>query len=528
MTWTLVIIGLVLNGCEPAAESESTLEPLSPGPVTNHPASKSNPYNAQSCVLTPEGCQVAVVNNGPPISEESEICPSFLNAEMGTNPVLLVSVLEHRLEWVFASGDKVESTLPMDGVPAQPQELLTDLIAGDNHVVVNRHWVTMDEQGQNLSYHALTVLDRYTQEVVWHRVEMGLYFFDVRLHADGSLVFNKTRQGAEKEDRYSVVYVDAQGRDKETIGFHAIGPRTNDRAEPEAVIIPVRGIYHSEMAWWNAGDNALVSVATEEQASGVLLIGDHFVWLQAGKASSWLMIASPGELAESSLIEGMSNYKQLEIRQYTGDRWLLISNGLTDWRVELVRTSDELRVVGGALPLEFAIPEGLERITSVGCLMLNASMDDQGRLLMYLRDEHQATPYRYDPEGKRFEVIGLPTNRAMGGHIVSHVNTYTIGPASPWQFKCMPMEVLKLLDGPPGPSHQVSQPDLGVSFAFGEGGTVDPFTLPPQSIAMHSTGICFVQTLRDVHMDVIEHRVRDVYAGKYSPITFLGTPVWLE
>ncbi|MGE4658634.1 MAG: hypothetical protein AAEI08_06855, partial [Gammaproteobacteria bacterium] len=71
--------------------------------------------------------------------------------------------------------------------------------------------------------------------------------------------------------------------------------------------------------------------------------------------------------------------------QYTGERWLLISNGLTDWRVELVRTSNELRVVGEALALEFEIPEGLERITSVGCLMLNASMDDQGRLLMYLR-----------------------------------------------------------------------------------------------------------------------------------------------
>lgn len=142
--WVLVMLGFVLVGCELVTDMGFILEMLFLGFVKFDIFIKSILVILLDCFVIFQGC---LSNSGLVISEECEFCLSFLNVKFGINFVLLVSVLDYCVEWVFVSGDMVEMDLFMDGVVFEVSYLWFQLIVGDNYVVVDWNWVVKDDKG---------------------------------------------------------------------------------------------------------------------------------------------------------------------------------------------------------------------------------------------------------------------------------------------------------------------------------------------------------------------------------------------
>ena len=517
--WSLMMMFLPVLGCMPGGDPGAIIEPPTLGTVVLEPQTIEWAKSIRECHFMAEGCTETIQNNTPPITEENELCPSFFHAAMNNNPVLLASVLEHTVEWVHASGDKAITELPLDGFPEELPQVFSELKKSANYIAVRRMWSNENPEGKQVAHYALTVVEIESGQVLWHRVEHKMYMQRMWVHEDGSLVFNKINQHVNKDQRHAAVYVDPEGNTFERIGFFAMGQRSDETQEGAGVVIPVNSLNASEVGWWTPQDNAFLSVAKDEQTWSPRLVAGHFLWLQQGKTAPWLMVARPGEEAAIQPISGLPNNEGLFITFVKDPRWLLINDGEKSWRVELQILNGQLGVSGKPVAINLELPEGLYHMVS--CLGPNRSLDSQGRLLLFLRDESKANAYRFDPDAKTFEVIGESINNAMGGTVRSMVNTYQINKTATTQFFCLPMDIPIDPDAPPGPSHQVAQPDLGVTYTL----ETDPWNVP---IIMHYTGMCFVETNFDAESGIAGRWVRDLHSGKETSISFLGNPVWLN
>jgi len=511
MLWrNLGAIALIwLIACAPAGQPGEALDP----PLVSVPGVNVHvgPWSVE-CHFAPQSCITPPATEAPEITEQNELCPSFFHSATGDNPILLASTAENMVEWVYASGDKRTVELPMDGLPDDSAVVYSTIQAAQSFVAVSRQWNHEDPQGSQVGHYALTVLNIHTEQVIWHRVHNGEFLQEMWLHADGSLVFNKViRIG--NSHQYGVGAVNAYGTLFESMEFRAEGSRAGVTDS-----IPVRS-HSNELGWWSPIADTFLLVAQDQQTWNAKLVNDHWIWIQQGKTSPWLMIAAPGEEASIEPVSGLPNSESLYIAQATAPRWLLLSDGQQDWRIELKQGNGKLFVSGQAMAIQPEIPEDMLALD--GCFSGTKSLDSQGRLLFFLRDDTSTTAYRFDPEDEELVTIGDSVYGGMGGTIINAVNTYHVHNFTMNHAFCMPPGWTPDLMVPSGPSHQIALPDMNTTFTLGG----NPYTEP---ISMHYTGMCFSEVLYDNEGAVAGHRVIDAYNGKQTEISLLGEAIWLH
>jgi len=473
------------------------------------------------CHFVPESCDKKLVYNGDlpkepvsaPATKENELCPSFAHAEMGQNPVLLISGDDEAVEWVLASGDKVTMALPVEDLPDPAIHVSTQLQSAQDHVLVTRRWYADNGFGQKVHHVVLTLVNIRTQELIWNRLNVGLFVQSTWLQDDGVVIFNKYEKFGHVME-FGVVVTAVDGTVVESLNFMAEGPQSDIDG-----VIPVRAHPSGTIGWWNPRVDEFAPVASQQDSGNVRLMRGHWVWLVEGKTTPLIRIAAPGQEATTAPVLGLPSDSSFFVTHVQDSGWLLLSDGMNDWRVELVSIDGQLHVKGAAVALNPELPEGMLEMD--GCFGTSNTLDAEGRYLFFLRNDDSTAAYRYTVETHELEAIGIPVYGGMGGSITSAESTYHVHNYTMTQAFCMPPGWDPNFVGPAGPSHQVALPDAQTNFVLGG----DQYS---STVVMHETGGCFVESQLDSKGRVTGYQVTDAYNGRQTSLSLLGHPQWIQ
>lgn len=348
-----------------------------------------------------------------------------------------------------ADGTRIDLDLPPAASPREAN-VHTSFAARGQWVAMTR---TTSRVTDGVQYEGEVALFAATGERHWLRNEPNVSLGPPLLGDDGIIVAARSHESSTSDGaRY--------GGSDDVLALAGFWPRAEQRADGLVPGWP----YPSdavEPAWFDTITLSIQNASLPVLGSWHEIDDGAFVYLTASGGDVAIVREGPGGAELSALPElGAPPQSGYGIITSSNGRWLLAIDGNTQTRFRIDAVS------GTAELLDLTPPPDL---SAFQCYDINPTIDDEGRIVMALRDPAAVWFGRLDPATGTWDLLGEPVTAVDDTQAYAHGDTYVLRTSAQGTTFCPPQEYEPADDVLAGATVQVLRPVDGTARTLANG-----------------------------------------------------------